>query len=170
VSFVCRHYSTSDLSAVRIHFARCWQETYVEQIGEKNVAIMIDGLQTEDIGGIYSAGGELFYVAEIDSEIVGTCAGISRHGVAYVWGCYVRNDHQRMGIATTLLREMVTHLDDVRVVEVTVLDSSEPARKFYRSLGFAETNASEFEMVPGIVMNAHAFEAALDILVNVWVK
>lgn len=72
-------------------------------------------------------------VAEIDDKIVGF-ADISNNG--YLDRLFIHKDYQRMGIASTLLREIFSYAKSQNIKEITT-EASITAKPFFEKFGFA---------------------------------
>lgn len=83
-----------------------------------------------------------FLVAEEDDTAVGFTIGAASSDLAVGWilRLKVREDRQRQGYATSLLRAMLERLRDegVRTVRLTVAPENRPARALYAGFGFLE--------------------------------
>ncbi|MCS7112141.1 MAG: GNAT family N-acetyltransferase [Ignisphaera sp.] len=93
--------------------------------------------------------GDIFYVAEVDNEIVGYVLSRIEEGQSHFKGSYIKMGHivsvavkgkfRRKGIATYMLLTLLNSLKTVYGAEEAFLEvrvSNEPAVKLYEKLGF----------------------------------
>ncbi|GAB5510234.1 MAG: hypothetical protein Rhims3KO_16350 [Hyphomicrobiales bacterium] len=120
---------------------------------------------SDDLGGLVPITDETVFVATQGHHIIGCTVSAARHGVTYIWGCYVLREFQRKGIGSKLLRQAVLAHEPANKVQLIALKSSLEAVKFYQALGFDIQSEECFEPLPGhrlpsITMSA----AAADII------
>jgi len=98
--------------------------------------------ETKELGEIRElVQGGLAWVAELDGHAVGMAlARRCSARQARLTDLYVRPQARSRGIATALVREVVTHLagEGVEVLDLEVLASNDPARAVYQRWGFRE--------------------------------
>lgn len=148
-------------AALRPLLQKCWAQTYADEQGKLVTAKLIETLGSDDIGGLVPITDETVFVATQDHHIIGCTVSAARHGVTYIWGCYVLREFQRKGIGSKLLRQAVLAHGKANMVQLTVLRSSLEAVKFYQALGFVIQSEGCFDLLPGhrlpsITMNAAA--------------
>ena len=107
----------------------------------------------DDLGGLLAADAHAPCVVLDGDKIIGCAMTASRHNVSYIWGMYIQKAYQRRGIGRALMQQIAAQLPDKGMVELSVLKSSEPARKFYEKLGFKSHRTSTYEFVPGKTMD-----------------
>jgi ribosomal protein S18 acetylase RimI-like enzyme len=150
MTIVIRTHEPEDTPSVRTHLRISWRETYAPIIGPTATNQLLSALQSEDLGGLYGADDQVSFVATLNDQIIGTSIGASRYGVAYIWGMYVQEAHQRRGIGSKLLRAALEQLQGSEMVELWVLQKSEGAQAFYANLGFEKTGEVVSEMAGGV--------------------
>jgi ribosomal protein S18 acetylase RimI-like enzyme len=150
MNIVMRTHERDDTPNVRTHLRTSWRETYAPIIGSSATDQILASLQTDDLGGLYGADDQVSFVATRDNQIIGTCIGASRYGVAYIWGMYVQAAHQKRGIGSKLLRAVLEQLQGSEMVELWVLQNSKSAQRFYTCLGFEKTGEVVSEMAGGV--------------------
>jgi ribosomal protein S18 acetylase RimI-like enzyme len=129
-----------------------WSETYTRELGGDVAATMVASLASNDLGGLVPDKDEQVLIATQDDQIVGSVISAARHGVIYLWGCYVLQRFQRQGIGRKLLLNSVSTYDPNDKMQLTVLQSSEGAVQFYKSMGFKTISEEPFELLPGLVV------------------
>jgi ribosomal protein S18 acetylase RimI-like enzyme len=92
--------------------------------------------------------GETFYGYRIEGGLAGAVSYKVHGEVLDIHRLVVHPDHFRKGIARRLIRHVVDVVPGVRRAVVQTASENEPARSFYRSLGFRETGA--YEPFPGL--------------------
>lgn len=93
--------------------------------------------------------GDIFYVAEVDNEIVGYVLSRIEEGHSHFKGGYIKMGHiisvavrekfRRKGIATYMILTLLNSLKTIHRAEEAFLEvriSNEPAVKLYEKLGF----------------------------------
>lgn len=156
-----------DKEAIRANLKICWLETYADRLGPKNTETLLKSLASDDIGGVLPQKDEMAVVCEIDGRIVGITVGAVRQQSAYIWGCYLQKQHQRLGIGRAMFRTLFNTLDEHEGVIAYVLDSSREAQIFYKALGFKRRNEDQQELVPGVTLPAHMYSVlATDLVVS----
>jgi len=101
-----------------------WTETYTKELGKEATMAMVASLVSDDLGGLVPNRDEQVLVAYQDQDIIGGVISAARHGVTYVWGCYVLERFQRQGIGKQLLQNSVFAHDKNNNVQITVLKST----------------------------------------------
>ncbi len=82
----------------------------------------------------YNYIGQNFYVAELDSKVVGYAIGdVKRHLIVSI---AVHPDYRRKGIGKALMNTILKNMHDYAILQVRV--SNKEAIKFYKKLGFIE--------------------------------
>jgi ribosomal protein S18 acetylase RimI-like enzyme len=84
-------------------------------------------------------GGDLFFVAEADGEVVGTVMGGYDGHRGWLYSVAVSPAHRRRGVGTALIRHVEAALADrgCPKVNLQVLVSNAEVVAFYQSLGYA---------------------------------
>lgn len=148
-AFFISKLSPDERAALRPLLQNCWKQTYEGELGEQITAKLLETLKSDNIGGLVPATDETVHIARQGDHILGCAVSAARHGVTYIWGCYVLPDFQRKGIGRRLLRRSITVHDRANSVQLIVLKSSISAIKFYQTLGFKIRSEDEFELLPG---------------------
>jgi len=143
-----------DLEVVAGNFRRMWLEIGwpPETLRHDWREVVSDFVERARMAGPFAA-----FLAEMDSEVVGTAAcqiyaGLypeirtpAAHLAGYVWGVYVEPAHRRRGVAAKLTRAAIDHLQAVGCTRVR-LHASLQGEPVYRRLGFRETNERDLEV------------------------
>lgn len=126
-----------------------WMETYSSELGEDVAKAMTTALSTDDLAGLVPERDEHAMIALKGDEICGSAISAARHGVTYLWGCYVLQRFQRRGIGRALiLKSALVHSMD-NIVQIFVLKSSTGAIEFYEDMGFKTISEDSLELLPG---------------------
>lgn len=84
------------------------------------------------------AGSSLVLTYKIEDKVVGTARCVSDgESICYIQDILIDPNHQRFGIGTLLVNQILAEYRDVRQV-VLMTDSEEKQLKFYEKLGFKE--------------------------------
>jgi len=102
-----------------------------------------------EVTGLYENDSELCLVAEVDEKIVGFMMGttVEKHGTAWKYGYVVwmgvKEEHQGLGTATKLYREIENRMRDrgTRMIIADTDESNEAAVGFFQKLGFAKAGS-----------------------------
>ena len=100
---------------------------------------------------LYETYSQGFLVAKIGSHIVGFLISIKTHDTqARILMVGVQKNYRRNGIATQLLRKYIisTIGQNIRIIDLEVRTSNQPAIKFYQKMGFTIQ-----EMIKGFYQN-----------------
>jgi len=100
-------------------------------------------------------GHRTIYYAEQGNSIVGAAASSCIGNFCYLWGMYVRESSQGMGVGSLLLESCArtAKLQGCSTIELTVLALSVDASEFYRNRGFAEIETTSYPIVEDMEMN-----------------
>lgn len=164
-AFVISKLPSSKRAALRPLLQKCWAQTYTSELGEQTTARLIETLKSDDVGGLVPITDETAYIATQDDHILGCAVSAARHGIIYIWGCYILPDFQRKGIGKSLLKQSVSAHDRRDMVQLTVLTSSAGAIQFYQALGFRTQSEQGFELFPGYPLRSMTMTAMASILV-----
>lgn len=115
-----------------------WIATYGSSLGVKALTGMLGNLEQNGISGMLPGNDERGLCAVGSAGIMGSVIIAERNGKAYVWGPYIKPEHQRHGLGTKLLMAAASTLSPDISIEVRVLLTSEPAILFYRKHGLVE--------------------------------
>lgn len=160
-AFVVSKLSPDKRTALRPLLQKCWAQTYLDELGEQTTARLIETLSSDDVGGLVPLTDETILIATQDNQIKGCTVSAARHGVTYIWGCYVLPEFQRKGIGKSLLKRSVSAHDRRNMIQLSALKSSVEALQFYQNLGFKIQSEGEFELIlghrrPCVIMTAAA--------------
>lgn len=137
-----------ELGIVNENFRRMWIDMGWEpqNLREDSAEVVTGFIERARAEGQFAA-----FVAEVDSEVVGSAAcqvlsGLypeirlsASHLAGYIWGVYVAPAHRRRGIATGLTRATLDHLHAIGCTLVK-LHASPFGEPVYRAMGFSDTN------------------------------
>lgn len=146
--------------------AKSWTETYVRELGSDIVARLVDQLDRDDMAGLLPGTDATVFLARGRNGLRGCAISAARHGTTYLWGLYVLQEFQRIGVGRELVERAVRAHGLENSVELTVLKSSVSARRFYRSLGFQFASDERFEILPGVSLPAEKMRAPASELVR----
>ena len=126
-----------ELSAMMI---KSWRESYSHLVApEKLDEICTNWLNPAKFKERLADKNASNLVALVNNSIVGHCYALPRAKnsvlIAYL---YVLKEHQRKGIAKTLLRESASRFPGTSHLELSVLDRNFGSIEFYKSQGFYE--------------------------------
>ena len=93
---------------------------------------------------------ERLVVASRDESVLGTAVFAEREGYVHAWGVYVEPARSREGIGSRLMACLCGHTAPDSVIELSVLEASEKAARFYEALGFEHHASRVDEVFPGI--------------------
>lgn len=84
-------------------------------------------------------GGDLFFVAEVDGEVVGTVMGGYDGHRGWLYSVAVRLSHRRRGVGTALIRHVEAAMAErgCPKVNLQVLPTNAEVVAFYEQLGYA---------------------------------
>ena len=148
-SFIISPLSPGKREILRPILQKSWAESYAIELGEETAKKMIDTLASDDVGGLVPNNNELVLIATQDGHIRGCAVSAARHGFTYIWGFYVLAQFQRQGIGRSLLQRSVSAYEPTNFAQITVLESSVDAIKFYQASGFKTQAVNGFEILPG---------------------
>jgi acyl-CoA thioesterase YciA len=137
------------LPALRAHLNTCWHETYADILTDTEMTALTGPLDSANLGGMLMEDSKPTLIITKGDQIIGCVMSASRHNITYIWGLYIQKKYQRIGLGRGLVEAATRRLPEKGMVELTVLKTSEPALKFFTSLGFKNHRNSEFEFVPG---------------------
>jgi len=129
---------------------KSWVETYWSELGAETTQSLIGSLTADDVGGLLPGRDESAFLAIANNQIAGSAISAARHGVTYLWGCYVLAEFQRLGIGGKLISQAISVHEPSNPVQITALKSSNSAIAFYQTLGFKTTSDQLIELLPGI--------------------
>jgi len=149
-----RKANEDELDIVADNFRRMWLEISwpPESLREDWRAVVSEFIAHARARGAFAA-----FLAEMDSEVLGTAAcqiytGLypeiqrpAAHLAGYVWGVYVEPAHRRRGVAASLTRAAIDHLEAAGCTRVR-LHASRQGEPVYRRLGFRGTNERDLEL------------------------
>ncbi len=127
-----------------------WTATYREALGPDGLAAMLADLDREGLSGMIAPGDARACCAVSQDRIVGSVVFAERGGVAYLWGLYVRPDHQRSGLGRRLLLWAAARVEKAETLEIRVLATSAGALGFYRKEGFREVGGEDTVLPGGV--------------------
>ena len=144
----------TDLDPLRDHFRRCFQESYGSLLSKTSMAHLLEGLRSDDIGGLLPPPDAEMVLACVEGEIVGSAIWARRGGRVYLWGFYVRRSQQRQKIGSSLMAEALSRHPAPAIFELTVLRASQDAVSFYQRFGFLAVSETEYELAPAAMVEA----------------
>ncbi|MBL4891554.1 MAG: GNAT family N-acetyltransferase [Rhizobiaceae bacterium] len=126
-----------------------WIETYTDELGANVAKTMADVLSSDDLAGLVPDRDEQAVIALHGLEICGSAVSASRHGITYLWGCYILQRYQRKGIGRALILKATSVHSVENTIQIFVLKSSNNAVQFYESLGFKTVSEDSLEVIEG---------------------
>jgi len=135
--------------AYRSMLHESWMETYTSELAEGVAKSMTDELSSDDLAGLVPNRDEQAVIALLGQEVCGSAVSAARHGVTYLWGCYVLQRYQRQGIGRALILKAASVYSVENIIQIFVLKSSNGAMQFYKNLGFKTVSEDSLEIVQG---------------------
>lgn len=137
-SIVIRSFRSEDLDACR--------RLYVEGLLGGHLAENDTGIDIDDIQAAYMTGGNHFWVAEYNGQVVGMI-GVQQHdeGVGEIRRLRVSDAHRRRGIGSKLVETALRFCADHNYLKIT-LDTfmdREPAIKLFEKFRFRHSRTRE---------------------------
>lgn len=137
-------------SIVVNHWREMWQDV---GIPKGAIATDMDNLTMDFISNARECLQYQTFVARRDSDgrVLGSvscqvwqgpCPQVApSHRVGTVWAVYVQNDVRRQGIATALMKSMLSYLVQIGCTDAVLFAASDAGQRVYEKLGFAPNNA-----------------------------
>jgi ribosomal protein S18 acetylase RimI-like enzyme len=123
---------------------------------------MLDGLERNQVNGMLPGNGERGICIAGVKEIVGSVIVAERGAKAYIWGLYVKPEHQKRGYGTRLLAAACDGLPQEITIEVRVLFTSEPAISFYKKHNFVEVETERTELLGNVRVSTAVMVASVE--------
>ena len=134
----------ADSHALREMGRETWRDSYGTRVGPRADAAIAASLDGDAIRSMFADDGGCLVALDAEA-LLGSVCFVERRTIAYVWGLYVRPDHQRGGIGTALIRQAVRTFTSAEWVDLSAVDDQ--ALAFYRKLGFVEQGPGEVDLV-----------------------
>ena len=161
-----RDFTRDMVPALRDHLKTSFQETYSTLLSADELNGLCETLTSADVGGMLMDDSRAQLVITLGDKIIGSAMCASQHNITYVWGMYVQQAYQRVGLGQSLMEAMLQKLPEKGMVELTVLKDSEAAVNFFTSIGFKGHRSGEIEFVPGKTLVAANMYANVKTLRN----
>ena len=155
----------ADFGPIRDHFRKCFRESYSDFLEDPALQYLLNGLDSEDLGGLVPVADENVILVHCESEIVGSVVWVKRSNIVYIWGLYVCRMHQRKKLGTYLIKDIIRQQKTSVALELTVLRVSLDAVSFYQNVGFSPVSETKVQLAPqqdfsAILMKAQSNEIA----------
>lgn len=161
---VIREIIKDDARAVLELWRSTWTATYTQSLGSDVLAGMLADLEAHGTGSMLPETGERGYCVASEGVIQGSVIIAERGKAAYLWGLYILPECQRHGLGSQLLAAAIGILRQAERVEIRVLESSLPARAFYRKHGFREVGKETSELLGNVTVEMIVMEAGVGTL------
>lgn len=109
------------------HYYACWNESYADRLPAKAMIDLLERSSASEIRSwLIGHGNRTLTVAKYRGDIVGGIASNCVNNKCYVWGMYIRQNHQRAGIGGMLLQRVIQKARGYgpEVLEITVLSQA----------------------------------------------
>ena len=134
--------------------ARCFEAEYAPMHDAATVRTILEWIRSaEGTGDVLATAREdtrVIAATTRSGTLLGTTVFAERAGHVYAWGVYVDPDRLREGIGSRLMACLCGHASPASVIELSVLEASAGAIRFYEALGFVERTVRTAEVFPGV--------------------
>lgn len=159
-----RDVTDSDAEQLIALWKATWTSTYGPSLGDQALISMLNDLETQGTHLMLPGDGERGFCIATEAEIVGSLILRRNGSTAYLWGMYVKPEHQRFGFGSQLLAWAAATLPRLTNMQARVLHTSEAALSFYRSHGFAEVGTELTELPGNVMVPTAIMEVAVEAL------
>jgi ribosomal protein S18 acetylase RimI-like enzyme len=156
-TFVVREAGPDDLEPIVAIFLACWRRSYASFLPEGVIGIYDDtsarALWEPTLDNADAARVTLVAV-RADGEVLGVVsmgADPDESACGHIYSLYVQPDAQGLGVGAGLMEASVRKFRDQRVECATlwVFEANQPARRFYRRLGWSPDGSARIEELYG---------------------